>query len=46
VITLNLAIAPSLALLQALSFAPVLKPAYPPRWRKALLTGWLRRKTM
>ena len=27
--------------MQALSFAPVLQPAYPPRWRKAVLSGWL-----
>src|SRR5437660_6620768 len=24
------------------TFAPVLQPDYPPRWRKAALSGWLR----
>src|SRR5713226_7631538 len=42
VITSNLAIAPPLAPVQALSFAPVLQPDYPPRWRKAVVSGWLR----
>jgi hypothetical protein len=42
VITSNLAIAPSLALLQALSFAPVLQPDYPATPRKAVVSGCLR----
>jgi len=42
VITSTLAIEPPLAPVQALSFASVLQPDYPPQWRKAAFTGRLR----